>query len=501
MIVCKDLAWLSYSDTMRYATFILFMVPCIIYGQSRIDHWCLGDSIHIKWEDSNFVYQGQVPFISKEGSASISDKEGNLLYYTDGRTVWGSDHQVIAGGTGLCDSLFHPFGSSVPQAAMFLPGFDSLERTHYVFTRESSIGPQGKVLYSTIRKDSISTTSSISEAEKLQVVFDTIYSESMTAVRHANGRDWWILVSHDEYGKKYIKHRLLSEGFVSEVNSFYFDSSLFRPHKKLIASYDGSMLGLAGSTFVYTFSFDRCTGQVRLKHVIADENDGYGAYGIEFSSNSEYIYVAESLSKSVWRFSAITGLIVDTIPTPKGAYPFLYGQLQRGPDKSIYLAYRNAGFPFTLHPKAQYLGRIPYPDSPGVAAGFDTLAVWLGGRHSTATLPNHPHYELGALEGSPCDTLSPQPPDTTSSIGDGYLESQQEWSLYPNPVSSTLMVEHPIGSKLVLQDLQGRTIRRLALIASPTAISVEGIPDGLYLAVLQDRNGKMLQRSRVLVRH
>lgn len=73
------------------------------------------------------------------------------------------------------------------------------------------------------------------------------------------------------------------------------------------------------------------------------------------------------------------------------------------------------------------------------------------------------------------------------------------WLIYPNPVSTTLTVEHPAGARLVLHDLQGRSVRSFALSASPTAVSLEGIPDGLYVMVLRDRSGNPLRRSKVLV--
>jgi hypothetical protein len=36
-----------------------------------------------------------------EGCASISDAAGNLLFYTDGLSVWNKTHVIMANGTGL----------------------------------------------------------------------------------------------------------------------------------------------------------------------------------------------------------------------------------------------------------------------------------------------------------------------------------------------------------------------------------------------------------------
>lgn len=38
---------------------------------------------------------------TSEGCASISDLNGNLLFYTDGVTIWNQTHSVMANGNGL----------------------------------------------------------------------------------------------------------------------------------------------------------------------------------------------------------------------------------------------------------------------------------------------------------------------------------------------------------------------------------------------------------------
>src|SRR4030095_14363471 len=61
------------------------------------------------------------------GTASISDSVGNLLFYTDGVTVWNKFHNVMANGNNLHG------GYSSSQSALIIkqPGSDSL---YYIFT-------------------------------------------------------------------------------------------------------------------------------------------------------------------------------------------------------------------------------------------------------------------------------------------------------------------------------------------------------------------------------
>ncbi len=479
---------------------LMTLLPCM--AQSRIDNWCIGDSIHVKWNGETFVFQGEVPFVSQEGGASISDTAGNLLFYTDGRTVWDSTHQIIEGGSSLSDSLFAPYGSSVAQSAMILPGFGDLGLTFYVFSRASSVGGANSMFVSTIRVDSLTGMARIDHAERRVLVFDSLRSETMTAVKHANGRDWWIISSHSDIADKHysIRYKLLTPFGFSNESSFIVDTvDVSHYHTNLTASYSGDLMGFAAWDYLYLLNFDRCSGMFSLHSKITDLDEGFEWYSIEFSKSSTYMYACDPVRKSIYQIRTFDGILVHELPTLGGPSSFVYGQMRRAPDNSIYIAYGSFDLVPSGDPRSLYLGRIPYPDSSGFATGYDTFAVYLGGRYGSLALPHHPHYELGALEGSPCDTLSSQAVDTTSSLGGGPAGAVMPWLIYPNPVSTTLTVEHPAGARLVLHDLQGRSVRSFALNASPTAVSLDGIPDGLYVMVLRDRSGNPLRRSKVLV--
>src|SRR5690606_24810319 len=62
-----------------------------------------------------------------EGCASISDKDANLLFYTNGESVWNRSDNIMPNGTGLKGH------ESATQSAIILkkPGSDNL---YYIFT-------------------------------------------------------------------------------------------------------------------------------------------------------------------------------------------------------------------------------------------------------------------------------------------------------------------------------------------------------------------------------
>src|SRR5699024_1055450 len=68
-----------------------------------------------------------------EGSSSISDKDGYLLFYTDGITIYNANHEVMQNGTGL-------FGhTSTTQSALIVPQ-PNHPKIYYLFTLDAQAG-------------------------------------------------------------------------------------------------------------------------------------------------------------------------------------------------------------------------------------------------------------------------------------------------------------------------------------------------------------------------
>src|SRR5688572_18290741 len=69
-----------------------------------------------------------------EGSASISNSAGNILFYSDGVTVYNQNHTVMANGNGLLGNF------STTQSAIIVkqPGSSS---KYYIFTQQMTGGP------------------------------------------------------------------------------------------------------------------------------------------------------------------------------------------------------------------------------------------------------------------------------------------------------------------------------------------------------------------------
>ncbi|HYV92189.1 MAG TPA: hypothetical protein VE978_10415, partial [Chitinophagales bacterium] len=110
---------------------ILFLV-CLsfsihAFAQHETDNWYFGSYAGVSFSSGVPVAFAGSPLYTNEGSAALSDSDGNLLFYSDGYSIWDRTNTLMPNGTMLNGS------STCTQSALFVPypGSDSL---YYLFT-------------------------------------------------------------------------------------------------------------------------------------------------------------------------------------------------------------------------------------------------------------------------------------------------------------------------------------------------------------------------------
>ena len=79
-----------------------FISISTIKAQGENDHWIFGNSCHVSFKNGTPQVLAPLNTLKTlEGCSSVSDKYGNLLFYSDGITVWNKNHVVMQNGTGL----------------------------------------------------------------------------------------------------------------------------------------------------------------------------------------------------------------------------------------------------------------------------------------------------------------------------------------------------------------------------------------------------------------
>jgi gliding motility-associated-like protein len=80
--------------------------PSFICAQKEASVWPVGSGKQINFQSGNFEFS-EFPG-NPNAKSTICDKNGNLVLYTDGRTIWNKNHEIVANGEKLIpDDAFH----------------------------------------------------------------------------------------------------------------------------------------------------------------------------------------------------------------------------------------------------------------------------------------------------------------------------------------------------------------------------------------------------------
>lgn len=333
-----------------------------VFSQQEASNWYFGSYAGIKFHpDGSVTALTDGKLNTSEGCASLSNSNGDLLFYTDGITIWNKNHQVMQNGTGL---MGHP-SSSQSATIVPKPGSTTL---FYVFTLDWEINPNG-FRYSVI---DISLDGGLGGVtNEKNVLIYTPSDEKISIVKHKNGIDFWV-VTHGWNSNTFYSYLLTASGLSSTPvlsNSGLVVSGTKEVWGYMKISPDGSKLAMAHVfTGCQLFDFDNATGAIFNPKIIYTD---IGAYGVEFSPNSAILYVSSfnpSPSPYVLMQYDLTAspfkgtTLVDFVPGSAFA-------LQLGPNGKIYIA--DGG---------EQLGVVNSPNNLGAACNIQMRSVLVGHR-------------------------------------------------------------------------------------------------------------------------
>ncbi len=323
-----------------------------------------------------------------EGCSSIADAAGNLLFYTDGATVYNSSHVTMANGTML-------FGNnSACQACVIIkqPGSATL---YYIFTVQGVSGPAG-LNYSIV--DMSLSAGQGSVTVKNATLYPSPCSEKITATKHCNGVDYWIL-THDFNGTNNIRAHLLTSmgvnpvavvspiGNVPPLQAYSLGCMKLSPN--------GRKLGMTEySGNVDLFNFDNSTGIVSNWVPLGS----FSSYGCEFSPDGSKFYFGSfgnfTPPAHIRQYDLCTGITTTLASTE----PY---SMQLATDGKIYVA-RNSGT----------LGVVNSPNLAGAACNYVDNGQPISPRTTLRSIPN--------LIGSDFNPPPPPSPPFTYTAGNQY---------------------------------------------------------------------------------
>jgi hypothetical protein len=336
---------------------LLIFLNSFAFAQTPVDKWFFGLNTGLDFTGGGpAVISGVLNTI--EGCSTISDATGNLLFYTDGITVWNKNHVVMGNGTGL---LGNP---SSTQAALIVPTPSNVNQ-YYIFTTDAQGGANG-LRYSLVDMSLSAGTGSVTVKN---IMLLTPVTEKLAAIKSPVSSKLW-LTTHAYGNNNFYSYEINGAGIQSPVIS-----SVGISHNAPSSSAIGQMkfnscgyqlaVAVGSKDTVEVFNFNQNTGQITSPITIPLAGQ---PYGIEFSGPvPNMLYVATSLSVSTlvqYDLTAGSQSAIIASKTTLGSFG-IGGSLQLGPDGKIYSSVYNTTF----------LGVINNPMVPGTGCNYNPNGV------------------------------------------------------------------------------------------------------------------------------
>ena len=362
----------------KYLIILSFIIlNFVVYSQHEADYWYFGNYAGLDFSSGKPEPLTNGQLINYEGCAVASDSAGNLLFYTNGMTVWNKEHQIMDNG----EDLMGHNSSTQSSIVVPYPGNDSL---YYIFTTDilptSSTPdyPHKGLRYSIVN---VNKNSNFGEIETKNILLLDSVTEKITAVKHQNGTDTW-LITH-EWGTDAFYVWMISEDGINSTPILSNYGSVYIEYETLAIGYmkvspiaNKLAVGILYPGGRYEiFDFDNQTGIISNPFTIFSS---FAAYGCEFSPDASKLYMTDQ--HKLFQADMNAGIPADIINsvTEIAELEIDIGALQLAKDGKLYIT----------NDTSDYLSVINYPDSLPATCSFEENAIYLEGRKSRAGLPN-----------------------------------------------------------------------------------------------------------------
>ncbi len=331
-----------------------------------------------------------------EGTSTISDANGDVLFYSDGETMWNRENEEMPNGTEIG-------GDNVStQSVMIIPFVDD-ETLYYVFTTQEVYGENTfELKYSVVdMKEDVG----LGDVILKDVVLYSRSTERLAAIESGDG--YW-LISHEYGNNTFRSYGITTEGittpFLSSAGAVHSFNDPLSGQGGMKFSSDGERVAVAlvegSADFVEVFDFEPTTGRIVEMEFRLDLNEGEDlndeVYDVHFSPGGGKLFASlnnrnggsvggriieyrvDSLSTEESRLASKTNITTNTNINAN------IGQIQTGPDGNLYVAVEVPGNPGATN----FVSSISAVDDTLGTSTFSPQIVALTTGNSRLGLPN-----------------------------------------------------------------------------------------------------------------
>jgi hypothetical protein len=505
---------------------LCFLLTCItgLFASTQINAqnqsgaiWTWSDYCGIDFRDTlNVVPYYSMEFHNGAASSSFSSPDGQLLFTSNNQQFRDRYNQSILNW----DSI-NPMVNGINNGFFFLSPSDS-NLVHYFRGNYPWSSPDWfKIknehpISSYLSHVNINVSNFVSNSLPSYVNYG-VQSHMFDAVRHGNGRDWWIVAKMMQVSGGG------SDSFV--VFSLYEDSMYISSYQEVgprikagwemdISNAGDKLCFMEVDTLkIQEYDFDRCSGIISNPVEIYNDHTYHtnvnAPLGLSYSRSSNFMYINVSklygngCSDTIFQINPRT--TIDSLKRQIIWYDTaniigdsaVIVSFELGNDGNIYFSY-SKGFGSGTGNQSilSYIGVIKNADLPYPYCTVEPMGVYLGSQcqaNINNVLPSVPNYNLGPMIGSPCDTL------LLTSTGQ-WLSQVAQVKVYPNPANDKINIFWPVkgGYSWALKSLAGSVLSFGTQQAGNATISTATLPEGMYFLEVHSAKESKVEKVVVL---
>ena len=478
---------------------LYFLIACnlifhFLFAQKEDYHWLGGydynptpgsliiEGYHIDFNNKPFKIENNVDvkYGIEGNNASISDKFGNLLFYTNGCAVMDRNLNLMPNGDSINAGKW--FDLYRQYCSIGYPGFQDIlilsdpasEYGYFILHKPNIYYPQipdsFQLHYTYVDMRLNNGLGDVTLKNQRYVQNQNILSSYFTAIKHQNKKSWWIIQPLEE-DSLFLTFLLDENGINRHENQNthqFFDRWRSSASGTAKFSPDGTKYAIYNYfDQLNVYDFDRETGKLtnhqKVEIYPPEEIDRnlYNFGSVEWSPNSRFVYCAsqEKLHQvDTWENKLQDGVtLVDTFNNTMDPFRTIIFLMAQGPDCRIYIS-----------PKCgcNSIHVINKPDEKGTACDFVQNGIKFLNPNG-GTLPNFPRFRVDEEE--KCD------PTITSIFGDDVFY-RKKLTVYPNPSYGIYQLKIPTefqSGHLVVSDVFGKIVHTKQIEFNPISMQID----------------------------
>ncbi len=349
--------------------FLLIAEPLFIQAQKEAAVWPVGAGKQINFQSGSFEFTDFAG--NPNAKASICDKDGNLVLYTDGRTIWNQNNEIVINGDKLISD------DALQEIRPIFVPYPKKEGWYILIYEERYYINSNKLIGNTLYYAEINSKANNGAGEVLnkKIKIHDNYHSGPSIAGYCDNSYFWLVIDRndntiiDKHIDRIYFYKIDEKGVNrNPIINDYFD----------IGNSTGYRFSPNGDKFYFMF-----LGNSSERKIIADFNFKTGElynhraieldyiWHKEFSPDSRLLYSFQKEKLIQLDVSYLNSALImnsaDTILTlgfnAEFEYPGL--DLQLGPDGKMYFNY------YDINDGKLKLGRINKPNNKGNACGIE----------------------------------------------------------------------------------------------------------------------------------